>query len=211
MSCVHKTLRSTAALVLVACLTLSACGGDSKKDKPSSKPTATSSINPEGLTLTKAGTVLKFGETATVEYSPSQTLGTVLALTVRSAAVGPLRDFKGFNLDPLRKKANYFYVKVTVENLGVGNLGGREVPIWGINAKDTLLQPVAFVSSFKQCPTKKLPKPFGKGAKLNTCLVFLSPDHGELTALAFTTSDSLDPIRWIGKITEPKQPTKKKG
>ena len=215
MTGVDKTLRISAALSLAACLLLTSCGGDSKDDTkddatgtPSPSPTATL---PAGVTLTAPGTDLAFGETATVQYSPSQSLGSELAITVKDASLGRLSDLKGFNLDTdYKKNANYYFVHVKVENLGVGDLGGRDVPLNGVNEKDTLLPPVVFQSAFEKCPSKRMPKPFVKGDNFSTCLVFLSPDKGALTAVSYRPTETYDPITWTGVVKQP-APVKKKG
>jgi hypothetical protein len=214
---VTKTVRTAAALSLAACLALTSCGGNSKGDAkgkvtPTATPSPTSTL-PAGVTLTPAGTQLAFEDTATVLYSPSQSLSSVLSFTVKSAQLGSVADLKGFNLDtPYKQNANYYFVNVSVANLGDGDLSGRDVPLNGVNDKDTLLPPVVFSSAFAKCPTKKMPKGFVKGKKFDTCLVFLSPDKGPLTAVSYSVSPT-ESITWTGpvKTPEPAKKTKKKG
>ncbi len=209
----HTTLRNAAALTLVAVLALTSCGDDGKgTDTAKVTPTPSPSIDlPAGVELTEAGTELAFGETATAEYAPSQSLGSVLSFTVKDATLGRIEDLKGFNLsDDYRKNANYYYVNVTVENVGDTDLGGRDVPLNGVNAADTLLPPVVFQSAFSKCPSQKMPKLFDQGKKFDTCLVFLSPDKGVLTAVSFKPSDTAEPITWSGTIQTPTPEPKKK-
>src|SRR5688572_18309016 len=112
-----NTLRTAAALSLAACLALTSCGGgdqiDGAKDDTTSTPTPAPSpavALPSGVTLTEPGADLSFGESATVHYSPSQSLGSVLSLTVKDATLGRLSDLKGFNLDTdYKKNANYYF------------------------------------------------------------------------------------------------------
>jgi len=215
MTGVDKTLRTAAALSLAACLVLTSCGGDNEddaKDDETSTPTPSPTVTlPPGVTLTAPGAELAFGGTATVHYSPSQSLGSVLAFTVKDATLGRLSDLKGFNLDTdYKKNANYYFVRVKVENLGEGDLGGRDVPLNGVNDKDTLLPPVVFQSAFEKCPSKRMPKPFVKGDKFSTCLVFLSPDKGALTAVSYRPTETDEPITWTGEV-KPPAPVKKKG
>src|SRR3954469_10930256 len=80
---VRRSGRSLAVILVALALGVSACGGD---EKPTTKPTVTlptSDVNvPAGVTLTKAGTELKFGEKATVAYEPNSERNTVLEMTV---------------------------------------------------------------------------------------------------------------------------------
>ena len=213
MTGVTKTLRIPAAATLAACLVLTSCGGDDKKasDQPSGTPTPSPSISlPPGVTLTAPGTELQFGDTATVQYAPTQSLGTILTFTVKNATLGRLSDLKGFNLDtPYKKNANYYFVNVKVENVGDGDLGGRDIPLTGVNEENTYLPPVVFQSAFEKCPSERMPKKFGTGAKFSTCLVFLAPDKGDLTAVSYRPTETSTAITWSGEIQQP-APVKKK-
>ncbi len=113
---------------------------------------------PDGAELTDQGSKLSYGDPATVIYESAQGPGTVLQLTVKSVRKGSLADFKGFILDDAYKqKASYYYANVQVKNVGEGDVGGIGVPLWGVNAANTLLPPVNFTTSFKPCPSKPLP------------------------------------------------------
>jgi hypothetical protein len=173
-------------------------------------PTASSTVAvPDGVQLTDQGGKLAFGDTGTVIYEPTEGKGTVLQLTVKGVRKGTLADFKGFILDDAyKKKAAYYYAKVQVKNLGEGNVGGVAVPLWGVNDANTLLPAVNFTTSFKKCPSKPLPKKFGPGATLNTCLVYLSPNRGKLDAVSYRPSQEFNPITWTGTIAKPAAPTK---
>lgn len=190
-----------AAVGLLAASLVSACGGDEKPAiAPTSPvPSATPSVSvPPGVDLTEPGTDLGYGDTATVAYAPTKELASVLSLTVVSADQAKIKDLEhGFALDtPYKKNANYYYVRVRVENRGAGDLGSRDVPLWGVNADDHLLPAVVFDSAFPKCPSKRLPKSFGQGATFKTCLVFASPRHGALTAVRFQPDESYTPIDW---------------
>jgi hypothetical protein len=160
---------------------------------------------PAGAQLTAQGGKLAYGDPATVIYESAQGPGTVLRLTVKSVRKGSLADFKGFILDDAYKqKASYYYADVQVKNLGEGDVGGIAVPVWGVNAANTLLPPVNFTTSFKPCPSRPLPEKFATGASLSTCLVFLSPDRGTLEAVSYRPSQAFNPITWTGDLTTPK-------
>jgi len=209
------TKRMSAAFALSACLVLSSCSGDSEGDAQNDPttptptatvtPTPSSSVTlPAGTELTAPGSALAFGETATVEYSPNQKLDAVLSLTVKNATLGRLSDLKGFNLDtPYKRNANYYFVNVSAENDGDTQLGGRDVPLNGVNEVDTRLPPVVFESAFPRCPSEQLPKKFGHGDTFDTCLVFLAPDKGRLTAVSTLTDGTVEPVTWTGEIRQP--------
>ncbi len=209
-------LAAAGALALSACSGEAADDADADDEASSASPSApTSSATTDEVEITAPGTQLSFGESAAVDYQVRKQ-GTLLRLTVKSATQGALKDFAGFNLaDPYQKKANYYYVKVKVKNVGDKRLGGVEVPLWGISGDNTLLPPVRFTSSFKKCPTENLPKKFGPGKSHNTCLVFLSPNKGTLEGVSYRPVESFDPIEWRGKVktqgTKAKSKKNKKG
>ncbi|QNN53316.1 hypothetical protein [Nocardioides mesophilus] len=187
-----------------------AAGTSSGSPSASTSPTTDVSV-PAGVELTPQGEDLSFGDTATVAFEPDQKRSTVLDLTVTGARQGTLDDFKGFILDdPYKKKANYYYVDVKVKNVGEGEVGGLPVPLWGVNADNTLLPAVNFTTTFKPCASTPLPKKFGPGQKVSTCLVYLSPDHGTLESLSFRPDQAFDPIEWTGKVEKAKADKPKK-
>jgi hypothetical protein len=203
------------AAVAVAALTMTGCSENGEPGavaSASSSPSPSTTVSiPADASLTEQGTELSFGSTGTVLFEPDQNRGTVLDLTVESAREGSLDDFKGFILDdPYKKNANYFYVDVTVENVGEGDVGGVPVPLWGVNAENTLLPAVNFTTKFPSCPSQQLPDTFGAGDTFETCLVFLSPDHGTLDALSYRPSQEFNPITWTGEIQPPAKPEKDK-
>jgi hypothetical protein len=166
---------------------------------------------PAGARLTRPGSGLRFGAPATVVFETTGDRGTVLQLSVRSVRRGALADFKGFLLnDSYKRKAAYFYATVTVKNLGRGDVGGVPVPVWGVNQANTLLPAVRFTTRFPPCPSKNLPSPFGTGASLTTCLVYLSPDRGRLTSLSYRPNQLFNPITWTGTIAPAPEKAHKK-
>ena len=219
-------LLALAALTAGCALLLGACNsgtgdsgdsGDSAQKSPATSsvptqspvpPSASSTVKvPGGVRLTDPGSRLSFGQPATVIFEPSQGRGSVLQLTVRGVRRGTLADFRGFILDDeYKKRADYYYATVTVRNVGTGNVGGVPVPLWGVNATNTLLPAVNFTTTFTKCPSRRLPSSFGAGAGLSTCLVFLSPNKGSLRAVSYRPSQAFDPVTWTGRITAPTTP-----
>lgn len=184
----------------------------------SKSPTASESAEePDGSPeITAPGSDLGFGDTATVVFAPDRRLRTTLQLTVRGARRGALKDFKGFVLDDsYKRRASYYYVDVTVENVGKDDVGGSPVPLWGVNDDNTLLPAVRFTTRFRSCASTPLPERFRKGDRVRTCLVYLSPDKGGLDAVSFRPDQTFDPIEWTGPVDPvariPKDRPSKKG
>lgn len=208
-----------AAVAAAAALVLSACGGGgrqaqqtqpTKTPSPSISPSQSSKVGvPEGVQLSEVGADLAFGDRATVIFEPNQKRGSVLELTVKGATQGTMKDFSSFVLDDKTKASTPYYVDVLVRNVGEGNVGGNAVPLWGVDANNTLLPPATFTTTFSRCPSKALPAKFGPGAKYNGCLVYLAPDKGAIRAVSFRPNEAFDPIEWTGKITTPKVEKKK--
>jgi len=211
---------SLVALTVAAALALGGCSSDSGGGKTAratssaSSPTSPSPSStvkvPETASLTDQGSRLSFGDAAQVIYEATRKRGTVLDIKVASVKKGSLADFRGFILDDTyKKKASYYYARVQVKNIGEGDIGGVGVPLWGVNAKNVLLPAVNFTTSFAKCPSRPLPKRFGPGDSLSTCLVYLSPDRGELESVSYRPSQAFNPITWTGPITKA-TPAKKK-
>lgn len=177
----------------------------SPAQSPAASPAPVSTVDvPSGVSLTDEGSKLGFGDSAEVIFEPTKRRGSVLRLTVRSVRQGRLRDFDGFILsDDYVRKASIYYARVTVRNVGDGNVGGVAVPLRGVDEADVLLPPVTFKTTFPQCPTRQLPARFAKGARLTTCLVFLAPDKGALAAVSYRPSQRFDPVTWSGTVRRP--------
>ncbi|HYO38712.1 MAG TPA: hypothetical protein VER39_03555 [Nocardioidaceae bacterium] len=175
-------------------------------------PSASSTVPvPQGTELTAQGTELSFGAPATVIYEPRRNRGSVLTMNVRRVQRGKLADFAGFILDDAYKRGGaYYYATVSVRNVGRGDVGGVPVPLWGVNAKNTLLPAVSFTTRFPACPSRPLPARFPPGASLTTCLVYLSPDRGALTSVSYRPTQQFDPVTWVGPVTAAKKPNAKK-
>jgi hypothetical protein len=214
---------TTAAVLTAAALALTGCAGSASDDTSeastspsessstaSPSPSSTVSV-PASVTLTDQGSSLPFGKAAAVIFESTQNKGTVLQLTLHGVQKGRLSDFRNFILDdPYKQQANYYYAKVSVKNIGDGDVGGVAVPLWGVNAANTLLPAVSFETPFPTCPSRRLPASFPPGATLDTCLVYLSPDHGSLESVSYRPSQEFDPIVWKGTIEPPaKEPAKK--
>ncbi len=199
--------------LLAPALLLAGCGGaDEKAAKKTEASVDLPQGNvkvPDGVELTEAGTVLDFGATATVAYEPNTQRSSVLQLTVNSVREGSLADFSGYQLDDRTKKSRPYYVRVTVKNVGAGDLSRTGVPLLAVDKTNTLIQPSSFNNSFEKCPSNPLPAGFGAGKQVQECLVYLVPNEGTLEAMSFRPVQAFEAIRWEGPI-QPVQAEKQK-
>jgi hypothetical protein len=202
------------ALLVAPALVLSACGADDAK-KPSAEPSVdlpTGNVEvPEGVTLTKAGTALKFGETATVAYEPNSKRNSVLELTVDSVQTGKISDLAAYQLGPDTKKSRPYYAKIRVKNVGTGDLSRSDIPLFAVDSTNALVKPSGFYTPFKKCPSTPLPAGFTAGKSVSTCLVYLVPPGRSLVEMSYRQIQTFEPITWKGTITPAptKKPTKK--
>ena len=131
------TLAAVAALALGGCCVLAAPAATTRTPTPSAVRRRTPTAARRGATqparpvrrrdADRAGQPSStFGDTATVAYEPAPGRATsARAHRDRRRARAGSSDFAGFNLDDAyKRKANYYYVRVTVENVGEDDLGG---------------------------------------------------------------------------------------
>ena len=191
------------AALLAPALLLSGCGGETK-DKPSAKPSTDLPKGnvevPAGITLTKAGTALKFGEPALVAYEPNTKRSSVLSMTVRSVTLGRISDFGAYQLNDRARKSRPYYVRITVKNVGTGDLSRMAVPLFAVSNSNALVQPSTFNNDFKTCPSTPLPAGFGAGKSYRGCLVYMVPDKGTLVEMSYRPLQAFEPITWKGTI-----------
>jgi len=209
---VRVTFPKFLVVLLVSSVALTGCGGNEKK--PESKPSVTlptGNVNvPTGVTLTTAGTELKFGESANVAYEPNAERNSVLQMTVTAAEQGRIADLSAYVLDDRTKASTPYYVRVSVKNIGDGDVGQTPIPLWAVDGTNTLIQASTFTNSFTKCPSTALPTTFAPNATASACLVYLVPNHGSLTGVSFRPLQAFEPIVWKGTITPPPATKKKK-
>jgi hypothetical protein len=155
---------------------------------------------PEGVTLTKPGTELDFKQPAVVAYEPNTRRKSVVSVTVQSAQAGRISDFASYRLDDRTKNSRPYYVRVSVKNVGTGDLGGAAVPLLAVDSKNTLIQPSTFNNTFDKCPSLALPAAFGAEKSMQGCLVYLVPDKGTLEKMSYRPLQAFEPITWDGTI-----------
>ncbi len=212
-----------ASAVLVPALALSGCSGDdgskdasaSTSQTPSDSGSATTKPYlpvPDGVELTAQGSRLDLGKHAVVAYEPRQDVVGALDIKVTSLEKTTFRQsFRGWQLDAATRKTNPYFVHATVENVGRTDLGGRPVPLYIVDGRNTLIEYSTFKSTFKPCPSKPFPAKFGHGDTVKACLVYLSPKHGDLTAVSFRPTQDFNPITWTGDLTTVGAEQPKKG
>jgi hypothetical protein len=212
-----------ASAVLVPALALSGCSGDdgskdasaSTSQTPSDSGSATTKPYlpvPDGVELTAQGSRLDLGKHAVVAYEPRQDVVGALDIRVTSLEKTTFRQsFRGWQLDAATRQTNPYFVHATVENVGRTDLGGRPVPLYIVDGRNTLIEYSTFKSTFKPCPSTPFPKKFGHGDRVKTCLVYLSPKHGDLTAVSFRPTQAFNPITWTGDLTTVGAEQPKKG
>lgn len=197
-----------ASVVLVSALALTGCGGgDGGTAKEDDDPTETPSASTTGPT--EPGTELALGETATFEWSPNQSLTSTVGVTVTRLDQGPNKDVEAIKVDPPLKNPKLYYVHVTVENLGLADLGGTStlsLPLYVDDGSDVLMPAADVRLAFSPCPLEKLPTAFGSGAKKDFCLVYVL-ETTELQNISLRASDTAPAITWSGAITQPEKPT----
>ena len=192
-------------------------GGPTGSTGPSgttSSPTAAESNYlevPDGVELTAPGSELSLGQTATVAYEPRQ--GSVAALKIKVTRLrkATFSEFVGWKLDKKIKQTTPYFVDAKVTNVGDTDLGGRPVPLYIVDGQNRLIEASIFTATFRPCAGATLPKKFGNGDSANACLVYLSPDHGDLTAVSFRPTQEFDPITWTGTVGKVETGVKKKG
>jgi hypothetical protein len=205
--------------LLAPALVLSACGAESDK-KPTAKPSVdlpTGNVDvPSGVTLTKAGTELQFGQTATVAYQQNSQRSSVLELTVTAVQKGRISDLAAYQLDPASKKSTPYYAHVTAKNVGTGDLSHATAPIYAVDSTNALVQAVSFNNTFAKCPSTTLPTGFTGGKSANLCLTYLVSSGRTLVEMSYRPLQQYEPITWKGTITpailkaSPKKTKKKK-
>lgn len=165
---------------------------------------------PDGVTLTAQGADLRLADRATVAWEPRREVVGAIDVTVTGVQRTTLKDLAAFRLDPTQRTSTPYYVRATVKNVGTTNLAGVSVPLYAVNAADTLIQSTPFAAAFKPCSSTPFPKPFRTGDRARVCLVYLVPQHGTLRSVSFRPTQEYDPITWTGKFTRPKAGSKKK-
>jgi hypothetical protein len=197
-----------AALVLSGCSDDGGSGDAASGDSPSGDGATVEPYLPvpDGVELTTQGSELGLGESATVAYEPRQDEVAALDITVTRMDKASFDLFTGWKLDAKTKSTQPYFVHAKIRNVGATDLGDRRPPLYAVDGDNKLIESSTFASAFKPCPSANFPKSFKTGDTVNTCLVYLAPDKGELAAVSFRPTEAFDPIIWVGEITTPEPP-----
>ena len=221
--------RASVAAAVVAVLSLTACnvggdGGDGGAgDRAGPEGTATTDAGsqtpgsgptpylpvPDGIVLTDPGSELGLGERGNVAWRLKTDDVGVLAVKVRKLVKANISDLKNWQLDPAGRRSALYYVTVTVANIGDSDLSGLRIPLYVLDGAGALVESSEFKTDFDPCQSPDLPDGFVTGEKVTVCQAYLVPKRGKLEAVAFRATPKFNPVRWVGKVTEPK-PVKKK-
>ena len=184
--------------------TSSASAGTSATPKPPSSSSTSPSVV-DGVKLTDQGSKLKVGESAKVSWQPNQKTTGVIRVSVTKLERVPIRTFSDFRLSAAVRRSTPYFVHATVRNLGKSDLSQVRVPLYLLDARNTLLQTSTFEALFPLCPSRPLPAKFTRGKRTSVCLVYFAPNHGKLVAISFRPTEDFDAITWTGPIAKPKK------
>jgi hypothetical protein len=184
--------------------TSAASGGDAT---PGSEPSPYLPV-PTGVVLTDPGSELGFGEQATVAWRPEQGQVGVLDVKVRKVFAADIKALQNWQLDAAGRGSSLYYVTMTVANIGDEDLSGQRIPLYVLDGANALVESSAFKKEFKPCASPALPDGFVTGEKVTVCQAYLVPKRGTLVAVSFRPTEKFNPISWVGKVTEPKEPEK---
>lgn len=189
--------RSAAIGVLAALLVLlSACGSDDPP--PRSRTDVPKGFEvPAGVEITKGGSTLDIGKSASVVYRVEEKAASAVTVAVNGVKTGDIdKDFAFFSLDEKLKAATPYYVRLSVVNEGPSGLGGVAIPVLAHTRSNTVFPPNELVGTFKPCPNPALPESFLEGSKADLCLIFLLPKGEKLQSIDLQTGTEADAIHW---------------
>lgn len=166
---------------------------------------------PEGVALTAPGTVLGFGDAATVAWRPRQDRVIALDLVVERVDETSFKEsFEGWVVTDQMKGQTPYFVHAEATNLSAEDAGGLLVPLYAAGGTN-LYQPLTFTKEeFEPCPGGVLPEKLRPGRSAELCFVYLLPEGATFDAAAFELVGELSPITWDGRITSIEKPDKKK-
>lgn len=205
---------------------LAGCGGDEggnadegpepssteTMDVPTDDAAAAYLEAPDDVELTEPGAELALGDAATGAWTPRQDLVAVVDVTVTALEKASLaRDFAGYRFEGAAATATPYFVRAEVENVGDTDLGGRRLPLYGVDDAGRLVEASEIDRAFKPCPAGTLPAAFGSGDSAETCLVYLVARGSTLASAMFRPPEGVAPLTWTGSVTayQPPKPPKK--
>ncbi len=219
--------RATLVVTLTAALVLAGCGGDESAGteegpEPSSTETAVDLPSdgaapayleaPDDVELTEPGTELELGDAATAAWTPRQDLVAVVDVTVTALERANLtRDFAGYRFEGESAQSTPYFVRADIDNTGETDLGGRRLPLYGVDDAGRLVEPSVIDRAFKPCPGSTLPPAFAPGDTDDSCLVYLVGEGNQLVSVMFRPPEGVAPLTWTGEVTAYQPPKPPKG
>lgn len=176
---------------LVAALLLAGCGSSTPKPKAQVV---------DGVTLTLPGTKMVYGQSATVLGRTSTGSSSPLTITVKSIKVVPVSALARYGVPKMKPAVTPYYVFVDVKNAGTHDLGGAAVPLYLQDSRNVLVNYNPINGKFAACPSQALPKRFGSGASVSTCLIYLLPQGDAATLVSYRPIQTVEPITWSTSV-----------
>lgn len=176
---------------VVAALALAGCGSSTAKPKAQIV---------DGVTLTAPGTKLTYGQSAIVMGRSGAGASSPLAITVKSIKVVPVAQLARYGVASLKPAVTPYYVYVDVKNAGKHDLGGAAIPLYLQDSKNVLVNYNPIKGKFPTCPSQPLPRSFGAGATVSTCLIYLLAQSEPARLVSYRPIQTVDPITWSAPI-----------
>lgn len=149
--------------------------------------------------LTKPGTTLKLGQTATVQWDNGNPPEYTFAITVSSITPGSMGDFKDVSLTGVPKGASPTYVRLTITNVGSRALKtsvGDPAYSMGVQEPGGLDGDVSMTGDFPPCPQVDSPSAYLPGKTFTTCQIYMERGTVEQVGYDGSTSTIDTPILW---------------
>lgn len=192
--------RKAAIAACAVVLSLAACGDTSAQTTPlAEQPPAVSSPAPLGDELTPSATVLKFGEPARMMDSANTggTEKTKMEIVPVSVKHGSISDFQGINLDDAELSKEYFYITMSITNLGP--LPMDSVTMLWVQASDTAhddMTKLDIIGDFPPCDYA-VAEGLAVGATYTACQVYVAPEGQDVDEVAYVVPNGLDEEFWV--------------
>jgi pSer/pThr/pTyr-binding forkhead associated (FHA) protein len=141
--------------------------------------------------VTPIGSKLKLGDTAVIAYTDaSNHKKSTIEITPSPVERGSISDFKNVQLNAEQKSSTPFYVKVSVKNVGKGDLSGGSPATYidGVDDRGQNQTSVIFFGNFSRCPDVR-PKHLKPGESYNTCLTYLIAKGGSIVGMRWVVFD----------------------
>lgn len=192
-----------AALAAAGLLTgaLSACGSSADNSTPTAATTASPTASATGPAVTAPGTALGLNQPATLDWTAKQGVTGLLQVTVTQLQrTSYTPTFAGWKIPTADKNRTPYFVRATVKNVGTTQLGGYNVPLYGLDSGNNLIEASSFGSDFAACHPNALPATFGPGSSAQVCLVTLATQGNQLLGASYRPDPTSDPITWKGTV-----------